>query len=106
MYCAEGKGKQKDPMVVKLRLKWEGRYGKVEALGLPTTPPGKMFRANILASGIPLSAAQKLARANALKPKVPEGTASGVPGHRPNNEGVKAAAEITSGVLGLIAALV
>ena len=93
-------------MVVKLRLKWKGRYEKVEALGLPTTPPGKMFKADILASSIPLSAAQKLARANALKPKVSEGAASGVPGQKPNNEGVKAAAEVTSGVLNLIAALV
>ena len=104
MYSAEGKSKQKEPMILKLGLKWKGRYGKVEALGLPTRPPGKMFREDILASGIPLSAAQKLARANALKPKVLEGGA--VAGQKPNHDGVKAAAEVTSGVLGLIAALV
>jgi hypothetical protein len=47
----DGKGKERDPPIVRLRLKWPGRIAIIEELGLPTQPPGKMFRAGIV--GIP-----------------------------------------------------
>lgn len=39
-----GKGKEKEPPILKLGLKWAGRMAKVEQLGLPIRAPGKMFR--------------------------------------------------------------
>jgi hypothetical protein len=47
----DGKGRERDPPVIRLRLKWPGRVAVLEELGLPTQPPGKMFRAEI--AGIP-----------------------------------------------------
>lgn len=39
-------------MILNIGVKWSGRYEQVERAGLPTQPPGKMFRRNI--SGIPI----------------------------------------------------
>jgi hypothetical protein len=50
-FCAEGKGKHKEPSSLRIGLKWKGRYSRVEDLGLPTKPPGKMFKADF--TGIP-----------------------------------------------------
>lgn len=48
-----GKGKEKEPPTLRLGLKWAGLLAKAEAAGLPTSPPGKMFRSDF--SGIPMS---------------------------------------------------
>ncbi|KAG9231932.1 hypothetical protein BJ875DRAFT_468148 [Amylocarpus encephaloides] len=53
----EGKGKERDPPIVRLRLKWPGRIARVEELGLPSKPPGKMFRPGIV--GIPYTPEEK-----------------------------------------------
>lgn len=55
-----GKGKEKEPTLVKLRLKWPGRQSKVEAASLVTSPPGKMFKAGF--TGISLSQEERDAR--------------------------------------------
>lgn len=47
MRSVDGKGKEKDPFLLKLGLKWKGRYSRVEDAGLPTMPPGKMFRTDL-----------------------------------------------------------
>ena len=53
----DSKGKETEPPLMRLGLKWTGRHAKVDALGLPTQPPGKMFRTGItgmppMASGV------------------------------------------------------
>lgn len=45
------KGKGKVPIVFRVGLKWKGRIARVEELGLPSKPPGKMFRSDWV--GIP-----------------------------------------------------
>jgi hypothetical protein len=55
----DGKGKEKQPPILRIGLKWDGRQSRVEELGLPTSPPGKMFRSDLV--GIPLSPEQKAA---------------------------------------------
>ncbi len=59
----DGKGKEKEPPLLRIGLTWIGRQTKVEELGLPTRAPGKMFRADII--GIPMSLEEREAR----KPK-------------------------------------
>ncbi|KUJ16151.1 uncharacterized protein LY89DRAFT_748627 [Mollisia scopiformis] len=46
---AKGKGKA---VMITVGLKWQGRFGRVEEMGLPSQPPGKMFRSDIV--GIPV----------------------------------------------------
>jgi hypothetical protein len=53
-----GKGKEREPPLLKLGLKWTGRIPKAEQLGLPTRRPGKMFRADI--NAIPLTPEEKV----------------------------------------------
>jgi hypothetical protein len=52
-----GKGKEKEQSVLRLGLKWTGLLSKVENAGLPTRPPGKMFRTDI--TRIPLALEQR-----------------------------------------------
>jgi hypothetical protein len=47
------KGKEKEPPSVRVGLKWVGRQTLVQRAGLPTSPPGKLFRSDY--SGIPMS---------------------------------------------------
>jgi hypothetical protein len=47
----DGKGRERDPPILRLRLKWPGRVAALDELGLPYQPPGKMFRAEV--AGIP-----------------------------------------------------
>lgn len=90
--CIEGKGKQKEPSLLRIKLKWKGRYGRVEDLGLPAEPPGKTFRADF--TGIPLTNEER----EASKPgaqdfrRVRSRDQSGA-------EGLHAAAEVATGVL-------
>jgi len=58
----EGKGKEREQSLLRLGLKWQGRMAKVEELGLPTRPPGKMFRQGIL--GIPEPAEETVGNNN------------------------------------------
>ena len=60
---SSGKGKEKDPPIVKVRLKWTGREKLVQKAGLPTLPPGKMFRKDY--AGIPMSPEERKALQNA-----------------------------------------
>jgi hypothetical protein len=55
----DGKGKEKESPILRIGLKWEGRQTRVQKLGLPTSPPGKMFRTGFV--GIPLSPEQRAA---------------------------------------------
>ena len=55
----DGKGKEKESPILRVGLKWNGRQNRVQELGLPICPPGKMFRPDFV--GIPLSPAQKAA---------------------------------------------
>jgi hypothetical protein len=60
---SSGKGKEKDPPIVKVRLKWTGREKLVQKAGLPTLPPGKMFRQDY--AGIPMSPEERETLRNA-----------------------------------------
>jgi hypothetical protein len=51
LILAQGKGKEKEQPLLRLGLKWQGRMARVEELGLPTRPPGRMFKSGLL--GIP-----------------------------------------------------
>lgn len=42
----EGKGKGKEQPVLRIGMSWKGRKSKVEELGYPSSPPGKMFGPN------------------------------------------------------------
>jgi len=82
----DGKGKEKEPSLLRIGLTWIGRQTRVEELGLPTKAPGKMFRTDI--TGIPMSLEEREARKP--KPKI-TGTfpyASG--GHRARGGGLDA----------------
>lgn len=53
-----GKGKEREPPLLRLRLHWAGRIAKAEALALPTRPPGKMFRLD--ATPVPMTPEEKV----------------------------------------------
>lgn len=55
----DGKGKEKEQPILRIGLQWDGRQSKVQKLGLPTSPPGKMFRSDFV--GTPLSTEQRAA---------------------------------------------
>jgi hypothetical protein len=44
MFVSQGKGKEHEPPMLRLRLTWAGRLAQLDELGLPSSPPGKMFR--------------------------------------------------------------
>jgi len=98
-FCNEGKGKQKEPSLLRIKLKWKGRYGRVEDLGLPAEPPGKMFRADF--TGIPLTNEER----EASKPgaqdvrRVRSRDQSGA-------EGLRGAAGVATGALNFVGNLV
>jgi hypothetical protein len=55
----DGKGKEKEFPILRIGLKWNGRQNRVQELGLPIRPPGKLFRPDFV--GMPLSPEQKAA---------------------------------------------
>jgi len=62
-----GKGKEREPPLLRLRLNWAGRIAKAEALALPTHPPGKMFRPDM--TPVPMSPEEKIAAKNPPRPR-------------------------------------
>ncbi|CAG8954629.1 hypothetical protein HYFRA_00004549 [Hymenoscyphus fraxineus] len=56
-----GKGKGTDPALLRLHVKWNGRYRRLEELGLPMVAPGKMFRKDY--TDIPMSLEERTALA-------------------------------------------
>ncbi|PVH82065.1 hypothetical protein DL98DRAFT_514136 [Cadophora sp. DSE1049] len=48
-----GKGKQTQPPMIKLGLRWAGRQARLEEAGIIFAPPGKMFKPSL--TGIPMS---------------------------------------------------
>ncbi|RDW80706.1 hypothetical protein BP5796_05404 [Coleophoma crateriformis] len=42
----DGKGKETVPPTIKIGLRWTGRQSRAHRLGLPTKPPGKMFKSD------------------------------------------------------------
>jgi len=53
-----GKGKEREPPLLRLRLNWAGRIAKAQALALPTHPPGKMFRPDM--TPVPMTPEEKV----------------------------------------------
>jgi hypothetical protein len=53
MIITDSKGKENDPPKLRIGLKWDGRQRRrLEELGLPTCPPGKMFRSTLAALAV------------------------------------------------------
>lgn len=48
----EGKGKEIEPPLLHIHLKWKGRFFLLEKPGLPMSAPGKLFKPNL--SGMPM----------------------------------------------------
>jgi hypothetical protein len=53
MFNSNEKGKEKEPITLRVRMKWDGRYAQVDRAGLLMRPPGKMFKQELL--GVPLT---------------------------------------------------
>lgn len=53
MFSSNEKGKEKEPILLRAGLKWDGRYAQADRAGLLLRPPGKMFRNDL--PEVPLS---------------------------------------------------